>query len=171
MVEEQDEVRPSTELVSWTIAFQILMCVAAGFLLGMAVRFYQFQYGWNVDMFLPLALLLVPVSIVFVLYRSVFRRIRMPGSRGPLVILPLFYGLIMLLMCLGLPYSIPFMIVVSVIFAMLYRIVVLDQQWQQSLVEQDVPPRSGFTLMGLMVGFVGLSITLAIARLIVVGMS
>jgi len=168
MVDASPDVRPPSELVNWTIACQVVMCAAAGFLLGGAIRSFRYQHRWSEDMVFVLGLMLLPIGIVFVLYRSVFRRVRMPGSRGRLWMLPTLYGLIMVLSCLALPHSIPFMVFVSVIFAMLYRIVWLDQKWQGYLVENDIPPRTGFSLWDLMMGFVGLSIALAIARLVVV---
>ncbi|MCC9606705.1 hypothetical protein LOC68_16520 [Blastopirellula sp. JC732] len=168
LVEEPPETRAPIELVYAAIVVLLMMTALFGLLLGLVIG----KPGvWNeVTYFLAFAML-IPLGIITVLYQSVFRRARLPMSSGSIWLMPVVYGLIMLLLCLGLPFSIPVMIAVSLLFWLVYLLVKKDLEWQRYLVEHDVPPRSGFTLRELMMGFVGLSIALAIARMVVAGMS
>ncbi|PQO47595.1 hypothetical protein [Blastopirellula marina] len=162
MVEDEPpQVRPPLELVFWAFLFQALMSAWAGLLFGMILRPYQSFDQSGVFLFI---LAFFPGCVVFVLYRSVFRRTRMAFSTNRVWVMPTLFVLLMLFLALHLPESAIVMVVVGVFFAMALRLVQLDLKWQRHLIDHDVPPRRGFSLLDLMLAFVAFSIALAVAR-------
>ncbi|UUO06755.1 hypothetical protein M4951_00225 [Blastopirellula sp. J2-11] len=157
-IDETPQHRPPRELVFWTVLFQITSLAYVGFRIGASLRQYLL---WGESM---VPMISVPISLVVVvimLYRSVFWR----DYQSITWILPLVFGIIWLSAVLS---DVPTLnsIMLTIVFILLARLVYLEYRWQQYLLKNSVPPRSGFTVWDMMMAIVGISIVLAAARYI-----